>query len=219
MRKWILQRKRIWIWAGAALAALVFVYSSLFPKTAYDVVEYHVRLEEGEQETDIVLTPETTVLFSFSVEEGHVNGLQPCADWGSENCPQGVLCVDVWRVLENGEQRYAGRANAPLNAGLRRAYTYVALPREEELSGELVFAIRYIAAEGEAVYPSLVATDRDLENCLTVVDNEEYAGDLLMYYVSERDTYPLLFDAKLVCLLLVCVALTMGNARGREARG
>ena len=218
MKDWILRRKRIGIWAGAALAALVFVCSSLFPKTVYDIEEYHVRLTEGEQERDIVLTPDTTVLFSLSVGNRDVCGIQPCVDWGAESCPGGMLCVDVWIVSEEGEQRYAGAGNAPLNADLRRSYTYVALSQEEELSGELVFAIRYAPAEGEETYPALAATDRDLEDCLTVVNGESYDGDLLLYYASERDTYPLLFDAKLVCLLLVCVALTMDGDRGKEAR-
>lgn len=217
MKRWILNRKRIWIWTGAALAALVFVWSSLFPKPAYDTRELHVRLEEGEQEREIVMTPDTVVLFSFSAQDQNVEGIQPCADWGSENCPGGVFIVDVWCVDEEGERIYAGQGSAPLNAELRRAYTYIALPHEGELSGELSFAIRYIPAEGEAVCPSLVATDRNLEDCLTVVNEEQYDGDLLLYYVAVRDTYPLMFDAKLVCLLLVCVALTMEKAPGKEA--
>ncbi|MCM1103156.1 MAG: hypothetical protein NC409_03530 [Clostridium sp.] len=218
MREWILQKKRIWTWTGAALAALVFVCSTLFPKTAYDIVEYHVTLEEDERETEIMLTPETTVLFSFSVEGGRLSGVHPCLDWGAENCPAGVIVVDVWQVTESGEQVYAGQGTAALNTELRRGHTYVALSHEEELSGELIFAIRYVPAEGEPVYPLLIATDRDLEDCLTVVNGEAYEGDLLLYYACERDTYPLLFDAKLICLLLVCVALTMGNAREREVR-
>lgn len=218
MKEWISQRKRIGIWAGAALAALVFVLSSLFPKTAYHVVKYHVVLEEEEQEQDIVLTPETTVLFSFSVGEVNVSGVQPCLDWGAENCPSGVLCVEVWQVSADGEQNYVGQGSALLNAGLRRSYTYVALPHEGTLCGELILAIRYAPAEGEESYPSLVATDRDMGECLTVVNDEPYAGDLLMYYASEQATYPLLFDAKLICLLLVCVALTMDGSRGKEGR-
>ncbi|MDE5820853.1 MAG: hypothetical protein K2N41_10520 [Lachnospiraceae bacterium] len=218
MKEWIAQRKRIGIWAGAALAALVFVLSSLFPKTSYHVEKYHVVLEEGEQERDIVLTPETTVLFSFSVGETNVGGVQPCLDWGAESCPPGVLCVDVWQVSADGEQDYVGQGSAPLNAGLRRSYTYVALPHEGALCGELILAIRYAPAEGEESYPSLIATDRDMDECLTVVNGEPYAGDLLMYYASEQDTYPLLFDAKLICLLLICVALTMGNAQKKEVR-
>ena len=200
------------------MAALVFVWSSLFPKTVYDIVEYHVILEEDEHEKEIALTPETTVLFSFSVGEANVNGVQPCLDWGAQSCPSGVLCVDVWQVTESGGQTYIGQGSAPLDGGLRRAYTYVALPHEGELCGELVFAIRYVAAEGERTYPSLVATDRDLDDCLTVVNDKPYDGDLLMYYAATRDTYPLLFDAKLICLLLICVALTMGNVQKKEVR-
>lgn len=206
------------MWAGAALAALVFLCSSLFPKTTYDIVEYHAVLEDGEQETEIELTPGATVLFSLSVGEVNLNGVQPCLDWGAESCPTGVLCVDVWQVSESGEQTYIGQGSAALDAGLRRAYTYVALPHEEELGGELVFAICYVPAEGEMTYPSLIATDRDLDDCLTVVNGQIYDGDLLMYYACERETYPLLFDAKLVCLLFICVALTMGNARKKEVR-
>ncbi len=217
MKDLILNRKRIWTWTGAALAALVFVWSSLFPKTAYDTRELHVRLEDGEQEREIVLTPDTTVLFSFSAGDQTVDGIQPCADWGSENCPGGVLLVDVWCMDEGGERVYAGQGSAPLNAELRRAYTYIALPHEGELSGELSFAIRYVPAEGETAYPSLVATDRDIGECLTVVNEEVYGGDLLLYYVTVRDTYPLLFDAKLVCLLLICIALSMEKAPGKEA--
>ncbi len=217
MKKWILKKKRIWVWTGAALAALVFVWSSLFPKTAYDTRELHVRLEEGEQEREIALTPDTTVLISFFSKEQHVEGIQPCADWGAENRPGGQLFVDVWRVDEAGEQIYAGQGSAPLSADMRRAYTYIPLSHEGELSGELIFAIRYVPAEGEAAYPSLIATNRDLDDCLTVVNEEQYDGDLLLYYVCMRETYPLLFDAKLVCLLLVCVALTMGKDHGKEA--
>lgn len=218
MKEWVLSRKRIWIWTGAALAALVFICSSLFPKTVYDIEEYHVVLEEGEREQDIVLAPDTTVLFSLDVGERDVKGIQPCADWGAESCPQGVLCVDAWRVEDDGERIYIGQGSAPLDQGLRRAYTYVALAHEEELCGEVVFAIRFVPAEGEEAYPLLVATDRDLEDCLTVIDNEAYDGDLLMYYASEHDTYPLLFDAKLLCLLCVCIALTMEGQSGKEAR-
>lgn len=218
MKEQILQRKQIWIWAGAALAAFVFVWSSLFPKTAYDIVEFHAVLEDGEREKEIELTPETVVLFSLFVGEADLNGVQPCLDWGADSCPSGVLRVDAWQVSESGEQRYVGQGSAAPDAGLRRAYTYVALPREGELSGEMVFSIRYEPADGEMIYPSLIATDRDLDDCLTVVDGQAYDGDLLMYYACERDTYPLLFDAKLICLLLICIALTMGNAQKKEVR-
>lgn len=218
MKRWILQKKQIWIWTGAALAALVFVCSCLFPKSAYDIEAYHVVLEEGEQEKDIELTPETTVWFSISVGEVNVKGIQPCLDWGAENCPGGVVCVDAWRLSEDGKQSDIGQGSTSLYAGLRRAYTYVELPHEGEAGGELIFAIRYVPAEGETTYPFLVATDRDVEGCVTVVNDEEYDGDLLLYYASELDTYPLLFDSKLVCLLLICVALTMGKAQGKEAQ-
>lgn len=202
------------------MAALVFVCSYLFPKSAYDIKAYHVVLEEGEQEKDIELTPETTVLFSVSVGEVNVKGIQPCLDWGAENCPGGVVCVDAWRLSdsEDGEQIYIGQGSASLDMGLRRAYTYAALPHEGEAGGELIFAIRYVPAEGETTYPFLIATDRDLEGCVTVVNGEEYDGDLLMYYASELDTYPLLFDSKIVCLLFICVALTMGKPQGKEAQ-
>ncbi len=215
----MMRHKRILIWAFAALAAAVFVLSALFPKRAYEITEYHVAMEEGEEEREIALTPDTTVLFSVSAKAAAVSGIEPCFDWGSQERPGGVICVDAWQIGEDtGENIYIGQGIAALDERLRRAYAYVELPDSELLTGELVFSIRYIPADGETAYPLLIATNRDLETCETVVDGERYDGDLLMYYASVKKTYPLLFDSKLTFLLLVCVALTMRGAHGKEER-
>ena len=108
-----------------------------------------------------------------------------------------------------------GRFSAPQSAQGCMPSTCCSFEKKD--ISTIVSGVSAISRSGEAAYPSLIATNRDLDDCLTVVNEEQYDGDLLLYYVCMRETYPLLFDAKLVCLLLACVALTMGKDHGKEA--
>lgn len=229
MAAWIRKRAQIVVWILAALCGILFLVSRLFPKYAYQITEYHVVETEDENEIWIELTPDTVVSYRLQVGERSLCGVNLCFDWGRETYPAGNLVLEAWNadaIIENTdipgtsdteagsypEDARLGSVVFGLNSNLRMAYSYAELTRGEELTGNLLLTLHYESAESEpADYPYVIATDKRMENSRTFINGVELSGDLLMYHVALRASYPLVFDARMFFLLFLAVGFTMAG--------
>lgn len=229
---WIRKRAQALIFILAALCGILFLVSRLFPKHAYQINEYHVVETSEENEVWIELTPDTVVSYWLRAGEQTLCGFNLCFDWGQDSYPDGNLILEAWRAdditgnadipeaVDAGIGAYPEEARLSsvvfkLNSNLQTAYSYAELTRGGELTGNLLLTLRYESAEEEPEdYPYVIATDKRMENSRTFINGEEFSGDLLMYHVALRASYPLVFDARTFFLLFLAVGFTM-TGKGR----
>lgn len=205
------------VWAMAACFGLLIILSYCYPKLAYDITRQHVVLEEEEEKTGIELTEDTVITYYLDVHGKMICGIQPCFDWGSECYPEGNILIEAWHEEGfPGEESYIGGTQVKLDDRLREAYVYAEIPNNGELSGALVFTVRYLPTGTEAQLPQIIMGSKTADNSKTLVNGETVNGDLLMYYASVKKTYPLVFDAKMMFLLLSATALFMTGRKMQE---
>lgn len=212
------QKGALIIWGLAICCGLVMAVGYLFPKYAYEMTAYHVVLEDNENEIAIPLTAGTVVTYYLEIEDRAICGIQPCFDWGQDTCPEGDIVIEAWHEEGYpGAEAYVGGTRIHMDGSLRKAFAYAEIPNQNELKGRLVFTIGYEAAasDSESV-PCVIATDRGMDTSRTFVDGTELEGDLLMYYASLKSTYPLIFDSRMMMLMLLAVGFTTKTVHARK---
>lgn len=213
-KAFLLQHIYILPWIMAVCCGLVIVLSYCRPKLAYDVTRQHVILEEGEETAGITLYADTVVSYYLDVGDNTICGIQPCFNWGCDEYPQGTVLIEAWQ--EGDRSQPVGSAEVRLDEHLREAYAYAEIPGGDELSGELVFTIRYLPGADDQEFPQIIYGTAIPQNSHTDINGKTLQGDLMMYYASVKKTYPLVFDARMLLFLSVATALLMTGGKVRQ---
>lgn len=193
---------------AAAIAGLVISY--VFPNKI--LVTREVNVETG-SEYYIPLTKESIIEYRCNSGDTPMIGIQIGISKEGAEFTDGKIVYEIYdnagTLLGTGEQLLKDIFDVQ--------DVYLPFPGSTQYSGDLL--IKFTYAGSEAVAPSLIANKKETvedEKAATIVDGSQIAGNLRSYYIYSRNTYPLVFDLKVMLAIFVTVFFTLDSKKKKK---
>lgn len=193
--------------------ALLLVLSCLFPKQVIDT--YKMNMDEEYTEELLPLEEGSVISYTMNTGARPIKGIQPGIGRQGGSFNEGILRYRVYLTEGNllvSDNQYA------LKEGEDLQYVYLPFSEYEECIGDIRIDFTYESGGDENEAPALLINSFRKEATLTVKNGEELTGGLKGYSVYTHDTYPLVYDLRiLLCIFLAaCMTLPSGGKKTGE---
>lgn len=216
-----------------------FIGSYLFPNEVLDTYEVNMQEAEGDNELTGSLTgAEDEIGYVMEMDGRALKGIQIGIAKNGASLEGTELLYRVYRLpdefsMENLPSEMAGvktelilEKSYDLGACLDGQYPYLPFDGEEFCSGKLYITFTFRAnGGGEGVMPGLFMNHGKVDKAATyiggeqrtdVINGEETPQMIKSYYIYSHDTYPLLYDARVLTFVFLAASATVSYPRLRR---
>lgn len=230
--------------AVTAILALLLVLSYLFPNKVLDTYVMNLSTQ-SDTEQEITLPEGSVISYTMNTGKRPMRGIQPGIGIQGGVFTNGVLRYCVYKnggfvPVSVNEYRLDQLSTAVRNAlqalpegadvSVVDMPQYVYLPFEnyEDCKGEILITFTYISngdkpqrmvedGSGETPVPGLFINNVEKDGTVTQKDGAELQGSLIGYTVYTHNTYPLVYDLRILVFLFL--AATAAAPLDRWRRG
>ena len=206
----------IYLPIGTLLCLAGFIGSYLFPNEVLDTYKVNVTEEEGDTEFVQYFTgAENEIGYIMETDGRAMKGFQIGISKNGQSLEGTEL---VYRVYALSEEKYLAEEVDissmtlldeevyDLGTCLDGQYPY--LPFGNELCmGKIYITLTYRANGNTEPAPGIFMNHSEILHVATYVDGKKMDGNLKCYYIYTHDTYPFLYDSRVMfCILLAATA-------------
>ena len=188
------------------LILIGLVISIMVPKKVIDTYKVNISEEEGDKEVMISLSPEKEVRHMLNTGSRPMLGIQVALSKNGMQYKESLLICDVYQT---GTDILLSHNEYLLAQGEELQYIYIPFADFEKCIGDITIQFQYKALDGQLVSPSLLANSRIINGSSTRMDGIEYPGNIKCMYVYTHDTYPLVYDLRILLFLFLAVTMTV----------
>lgn len=198
------------MWILPAITAGLFallLFCILVPKKVIDTYKINVAEEEGDKEYLIPMEKEVPIIYEMNTGNRPMRGIHIAVAKNGGLFEKGAIVCNIFSKDKNSlvsENSYA------LNQGEDIQYVYIPFSDYEACSGAIEIQFTY-DSEGNTANesPGLLANGRAVKDTVTKVEGEAIKGSLKTMYVYTHNTYPLVYDLRILTLLFFAACMTV----------
>lgn len=210
----------IYLPIGTLLCLAGFIGSYLFPNEVLDTYKVNVTEEEGDMEFVQYFTgAENEIGYIMETDGRAMKGFQIGISKNGQALEGTELVYRVYALSEENRNHaltegevsissmtLLGEEVYDLGACLDGQYPY--LPFGNELcTGKIYITLTYRANGNTEPAPGIFMNHSEILHVATYVDGKKMDGNLKCYYIYTHDTYPFLYDSRVMfCILLAATA-------------
>lgn len=195
--------------------ALLLVLSYLFPNQVLDT--YTMNLQEESEESLLKLEEGSSISYTMNTGNRPIRGIQPAISKQGGSFEAGLLRYEVYQLETN---QLVSDNTYKIGEGEELQYVYLPFLNFEECYGDICIVFTYESNGDTHAIPALLVNDFVRENTVTEKNGQSVPGGLKGYYVYTHNTYPLVYDLKILFLLLIAMSMTCSYQKKKsEDRG
>lgn len=197
------------------LLAILLVCSYLIPKKVIDTYQINVTEDEGDTEQLISLEEDSKITYHMNTGTRPIMGIHiGVAKNGNAYDTAAILCnvytEDGTLISENGYL---------LQQGEDMQYIYIPFQNYDKCFGEISMEFTYRAENDTNVTPpGILANGKDLTDAYTEIDGNKLDGNLKTIYIYTHDTYPLVYDLRILTALFFAASMTVNYGKIRKGK-
>ena len=107
----------------------------------------------------------------------------------------------------------------PVEDGEELQYVYLPFTDSERCSGDIAIRFWCESSQELTTPPALGANHTLLDNTMTMVGDEQLDGSLKCMYIYTHDTYPLLYDFRLMTFVFLAAAMAVSYPKRKTGKG
>lgn len=200
-----------------------FIGSLLFPKKVLDTYKINVTEEEGDTEFTIPLSEDEKILYEMNATDSPMQGIQVGISKEGASQKGVLLHYQVYRRSMDDKQPLGDLLSDnvyEVESGDELQYVYLPYANSESCTGDIVISFYYESEDDSMAAPALLANHTLIDNTVTLVGNTILDGSLKTMYIYTHDTYPLLYDFRLMTFVFLAasMAVTYPKRKPREDR-
>lgn len=229
MRQGWQEKKRFIVPAITAGLALLLALSLLFPKKVLDTYEINKIDAPPEDEQDrLLILPEGSVItYEFNTGSRPLRGIQPGISLRGGRFEKGVLRCRVYtrpgHVLASDNEYPLSELTESIEAEgggerlMQARYMYIPFENYEACAGDITVEFTYESRGGTAGAPGLLTADAG-SGAVTRQDGGTVDGGLAGYYVYTHNTYPLVYDLRILLVMSAAAWAAQGGMERKHRR-
>lgn len=197
-----------------------FIGSLLFPKKVLDTYSINVSEEEGDEEFLIPLNDGTSVYYELNTAGRPMKGIQPGISRQGASLEGVSLCYQVYEHSADRQSRLGKLLSDnkyQVSEGDDIQYVYLPFADSEACVGDIIIRFYCEGLSGEAV-PALLANHTLIDHTTTVIGSRILDGSLKVMYVYTHDTYPLLYDFRLMTCVFLAASMTVSYPKRKGGK-
>ncbi len=193
-----------------------FIGSYIFPNTVLDTFVINMEEEEEDTQVQLPLSLHTPIEYEMNTNGLAMRGIQVGINKRGYAQEETVLRYSVFIGDECISQNAYHVA-----AGDDLQYVYLPFDQYEKCVGELRISFLLEAAGGdEETYPALMANHAEIKNTRTIAENRPEGAEeevsLKCNYIYTHDTYPFLYDCRLLTFVFLAASMAVVYPRRKE---
>lgn len=194
-----------------------FIGSYLFPNEVLDTYAVNVKEEEGDEEFVYFFTgAEDEIGYEMETDGRALKGFQPGIYKGGASLEGTEL---IYRVYSRPEHSLIFEGSYDLGSCLDGQYPYLPFDKEGLCKGKLYITFTFRRNDNtEEAFPGLYVNHRTVKGAVTLTDGEEADMMLKHYYIYSHDTYPLLYDCRLLTFVFLAASALVCYPKRKKKR-
>ena len=199
-----------------------FIGSLLFPNKVLDTYKINVTEEDGDTEFTIPLSEEEKIAYVMNATANPMQGIQVGISKEGENQEGALLHYQVYRQDKEkdtllGELLSDNVYDIELGDNLQ--YVYLPFGNSENCTGEIVVCFFYESENESMKAPALLANHTLIKDTITMVGDTTLDGSLKSMYIYTHDTYPLLYDFRLMTFVFLAASMAVTYPKRKSKEG
>lgn len=197
-----------------------FIGSLLFPNKVLDTYKINVTEEEGDTEFTIPLSKEDTISYAMNATANPMQGIQVGISKEGETQEGVLLHYQVYRQEKDkslGELLSDNVYEVELGDNLQ--YVYLPFENSESCTGDIVVCFTYESENDTMKAPALLANHTLIKDTTTMVGDTKIDGSLKSMYIYTHDTYPLLYDFRLMTFVFLAASMAVTYPKRKSKEG
>ena len=199
-----------------------FIGSLLFPNKVLDTYKINVTEEEGDTEFTIPLSQEEKISYVMNATANPMQGIQVGISKEGETQEGVLLHYQVYRQDKEkdtllGELLSDNVYDVELGDNLQ--YVYLPFGNSEKCTGDIVVCFSYESEKENGKAPALLANHTMVQNTITMVGDTILDGSLKSMYIYTHDTYPLLYDFRLMTFVFLAASMAVTYPKRKSKEG
>ena len=199
-----------------------FIGSLLFPNKVLDTYKINVTEEEGDTEFTIPLSKEEKISYVMNATANPMQGIQVGISKEGENQEGVLLHYQVYQQDKEkdtllGELLSDNVYDVELGDNLQ--YVYLPFGNSEKCTGDIVVCFSYESEKENGKAPALLANHTMVQNTITMVGDTILDGSLKSMYIYTHDTYPLLYDFRLMTFVFLAASMAVTYPKRKSKEG
>lgn len=191
---------RVFVIFCIVISALGLIFSYVFPNEVIDT--YAVNMNE-ETQYKILLDKESYIEYYLNSGIKPMIGIQLGISKEGNDFSDGRIVYEVY----NSDMQLLGTNELLLKDIYDIQYVYLPFAGMGECNGDLYLKL-YYTGNDQAV-PAILANKTELEDAKTLVAGSEIEGNIMSCYIYSHNTYPLVFDLKIILVMFIAVFCTL----------
>lgn len=197
-----------------------FIGSYIFPNTVLDTFVINMAEEEGDTEVLLPLSLQTPIEYEMNTKGLPLRGIQVGINKRGHALTRTNLIYSVFvgdECICNNVYEVA--------AGDDLQYVYLPFENYEKCIGDIRISFILDADEEDPdAYPALMANHAQIEGTTTIAENrpegeEDTEVSLKCNYIYTHDTYPFLYDCRLLTFVFLAASMAVNYPRRRKKEG
>lgn len=192
--------------------ALLLVLSYIFPKQVIDT--YKMNMDEEYAEELLALEEGSTISYTMNTGARPMKGIQPAISKQGGSFTDGILRYRVYLAQDDilvSDNAYALREGEDLQ------YVFLPFSDFERCQGDIRIDFLYESGQDGNSAPAFLINSYRKEGTSTAVNGELLEGGLKGYSVYTHDTYPLVYDLKILICLFLAASMTVNFSRKKKS--
>lgn len=198
-----------------------FIGSLLFPKKVLDTYPVNVSEEDEDEEFRLSLTGGTRIFYSLNTAGRPMKGIQVGISKEGDAQEGVVLCYQVYQHSTDEEERLGqllSEDRYQVCEGDDVQYVYLPFSGSEACIGDIIVCFFCESGKENVVWPALLANHTLIDHTTTRIDDEQLDGSLKTMYIYTHDTYPLLYDFRLMTCVFLAASMTVSYPKRKGGK-
>lgn len=199
-----------------------FIGSLLFPKKVLDTYKINVTEAEGDEEFTIPLSKEERIQYRMNATDSPMKGIQVGISKEGQSQEGVLLRYQVYKSGTDEEQPIGELISDnvyQVESGDELQYVYLPFDNSENCKGDIVISFSYEGGKDAMTAPALLANHTLVDHTTTMVGEQKLDGSLKTMYIYTHDTYPLLYDFRLMTFVLLAASMSVTYPKKKHKEG
>lgn len=200
-----------------------FIGSLIFPKEVLDTIKVNVTEEEGDTEYKVELSDVEAISYEMNTAGSPMKGIQVGISKEGVSQEGVTLRYQVYEHKAEKENRFGELLSDniyEIAQGDELQYVYLPFENSEKCLGDIIICFTYESGQAIEKAPALLFNHKVIDNTITRKGEEILDGTLKSMYIYTHDTYPLLYDFRLMTFVFLAVSMTVSypklKRKGKE---
>lgn len=199
-----------------------FIGSLLFPKAVLDTYKINVTEEEGDTEFTVPLLEGEKILYRMNATDNPMKGIQVGISKEGQSQEGVLLHYQVYRESKDEEHQMGELLSDnvyQVELGDELQYVYLPFENSQNCRGNIVISFFCDTENPSGLAPALLANHTMVDNTVTMVGGAPLDGSLKTMYIYTHDTYPLLYDFRLMTFVFLAASMAVSYPKRKHREG